>query len=38
VANLIKYPQLGQQLKQLIDKGMQKDQAAAQLAKQRGGA
>jgi len=38
VANLIKDPQLGQQLKQLIDKGMQKDQAAAQLAKQRGGA
>ncbi len=38
VANLIKDPQLGQQLKQLIDKGMQKDQAAAQLAKQQGGA
>jgi len=37
VANLIKDPQLGQQLKQLIDKGMQKDQAAAQLAKQQGG-
>jgi hypothetical protein len=38
VANLIKDPQLGQQLKQLIDKGMQKDQAAAQLAKQKSGA
>jgi hypothetical protein len=37
VANLIKDKQLGQQLKQLIDKGMQKDQAAAQLAKQQGG-
>ena len=38
VANLIKDPQLGPQLKQLIVKGMQKDQAAAQLAKQQGGA
>jgi hypothetical protein len=38
VANLIKDPQLGQQLQQLISKGMQKDQAAAQLAKQQGGA
>jgi hypothetical protein len=37
VANLIKDPQLGQQLQQLISKGMQKDQAAAQLAKQQGG-
>lgn len=36
VANLIKDPQLGQQLQQLINKGMQKDQAAAQLAKQQG--
>lgn len=36
VANLIKDPQLGQQLQQLISKGMQKDQAAAQLAKQQG--
>jgi len=37
VANLIKDPQLGQQLQQLISKGMQKDQATTQLAKQQGG-
>ena len=37
VANLFKDAQLGQQLNQLINKGMQKDQAAAQLAKQQGG-